>query len=100
MAADLKIVYSDLQTAIQLSKDIRKEIGTSYQTVTQLRNYLESAAWSGQTKEAFQVYLALIHQYHKDLKDIMKEHEEVVTNLKKTIDDYNSSAEVGSIKGL
>ena len=36
--ADLKIDYADLQTAIQLSKDISKELGTSYQTVTQLRN--------------------------------------------------------------
>lgn len=98
--ADLKIDYANLQTAIQLSKDISKELSTSYQTVTQLRNYLENASWSGETKEAFQVYLALIHQYHKDLKDIMKEHKKAVTDLKKTIDTYNQKPEVESIKGL
>ena len=98
--ADLKIDYAELQTAIQLSKDISKELGTSYQTVTQLRKYLEGAAWSGQTKDAFQVYLALIHQYHKDLNDIMKEHKKAVNNLKKTIDEYNQTPEVESIKGL
>ena len=98
--ADLKINYADLQTAIQLSNEISNELNTSYQTVTRFKTYLEGAAWSGETKDSFQVYLALIHQYHKDLKDIMKDHKTVVNDLKKTIDDYNQCAEVGSIKGL
>ena len=100
--ADLKIDYADLQTAIQLSKDISKELGTSYQTVTQLRNYLEGAAWSGQTKDAFQVYLALIHQYHKVLNDIMKEHKKAVNDLKKKIDDlsFGNRKKVGIVQAL
>jgi len=30
----------------------------------------------------------------------MEEHEKAVTSLKKSIDNYNSSSEVASIKGL
>ena len=32
--ADLKIKYKDLETAIQLSKEINQELTSSYQTVT------------------------------------------------------------------
>ena len=39
-------------------------------------------------------------KYHNDLREIMKEHEKAVTGLKKSIDNYNNSAEVASIKGL
>ena len=95
--ADLKIKYSDLERAIQLSKEINQELTSSYQTVTQLKTYLQSAAWSGQTKVAFEAYLNIIHKYHNDLREIMKE---AVTGLKKSIDNYNNSAEVASIKGL
>lgn len=98
--ADLKIKYKDLETAIQLSKDINKELTSSYQTVTQLKNYLQSTKWSGQTKVAFESYLDIVHKYHKDLRTIMEEHEKAVTSLKKSIDSYNSSSEVASIKGL
>ncbi len=98
--ADLKIKYSDLEKAIQLSKEINQELTSSYQTVTQLKTYLQSAAWSGQTKVAFEAYLSIIHKYHNDLREIMKEHEKAVTGLKKSIDNYNNSAEVASIKGL
>lgn len=97
--AELKIIYAELETALQLSKDINKELASSYQTVGELRSYLESAAWSGQTKNAFMTYLNLIYQYHNDLIGIMKEHETAVTSLKQSIDDYNSSSEVASIRG-
>ena len=95
--ADLKIKYKDLETAIQLSKEINQELTSSYQTVTQLKTYLQSAKWSGKTKVAFESYLDIVH---KDLRSIMEEHEKAVTSLKKSIDNYNSSSEVASIKGL
>ena len=96
--ADLKIKYKDLETAIQLSKEINQELTNSYQTVTQLKSYLQSAKWSGKTKVAFESYI--IHKYHKDLRSIMEEHEKAVTSLKNSIDSYNGSSEVSSIKGL
>ena len=98
--ADLKIKYKDLETAIQLSKEINQELTSSYQTVTQLKTYLQSAKWSGKTKVAFESYLDIVNKYHKDLRSIMEEHEKAVTSLKKSIDNYNSSSEVASIKGL
>ena len=98
--ADLKIKYKDLETAIQLSKEINQELTNSYQTVTRLKSYLQSAKWSGKTKVAFESYLDIIHKYHKDLRSIMQEHEKAVSGLKKSIDNYNNSSEVSSIKGL
>lgn len=97
--AELKVTYSELETALQLSKDINKELASSYQTVGELRSYLEGVMWSGQTKNAFMTYLNLIYQYHNDLIGIMTEHETAVTSLKQSIDDYNSSSEVASIRG-
>ena len=55
---------------------------------------------AGKTKVAFESYLDIVHKYHKDLRTIMEEHEKAVTSLKKSIDNYNSSSEVASIKGL
>ena len=98
--AELKINYSDLETAIHLSKDISDEINESYQTVSELKSFLETARWSGQTKLSFQAYLDLIHQYHNDLKGIMKDHQTAVQDLKTSIDEYNNSSEVASIKEL
>ena len=54
--ADLKIKYKDLETAIKLSKEINQELTNSYQTVTRLKSYLQSAKWSGKTKVAFESY--------------------------------------------
>lgn len=98
--SDLKIHYSELEKAIQLSQEINKELEQSLQTSNELRNYLTSAKWKGKTKDAFEAYLSLIKQYHHDLVDIMEDHEKALKNLKKTIDEYNSSSEVSSIKGL
>ena len=66
----------------------------------ELKNYLASAKWNGKTKDTFEAYLSLIRQYHDDLIDIMKDHEKALNNLKKKVDEYNSSSEVSSIKGL
>ena len=98
--ADLKIKYKDLETAIQLSKEINQEFTSSYQTVTQLKTYLQSAKCSGNNKVSFESYLYIVHKYHKYFRSIMEEHEKAVTSLKKSIDNYNSSSEVASIKGL
>lgn len=98
--SDLKIHYSELGNAIQLSKEINKELEQSLKTANELRSYLASAKWNGKTKDAFEAYLSLIRQYHDDLIDIMKDHEKALKNLKKTVDEYNSSSEVSSIKGL
>ncbi|MBF0780476.1 MULTISPECIES: WXG100 family type VII secretion target [unclassified Granulicatella] len=98
--ADIKIKAFELDRAITLSQDINKELAHSEQTVYSLKKYLASASWSGKTKESFTAYLELIYQYHKELIEIMKEHEKVIQNLRKTIDDYNDSSEVASIKGL
>lgn len=98
--SDLNIHYSELGTAIQLSKDITKELEQSLKTANELKRYLASAKWSGKTKDAFEAYLALIKQYHDDLSAIMVDHEKALDNLKKTVDEYNNSSEVASIKGL
>lgn len=98
--SDLKIHYSELGNAIQLSKDINKELEQSLKTSNELKNYLASAKWNGKTKDTFEAYLSLIRQYHDDLIDIMKDHEKALNNLKKKVDEYNSSSEVSSIKGL
>lgn len=97
---DLTIKYSDLQTAIKLSTEINRELDNSYKIANDLKKYLSSAKWSGETKITFEAYLSLIVQYHKDLIDIMLEHEKAVRNLKESIDDYNYSPEVSEIKGL
>ncbi|MGT2743029.1 WXG100 family type VII secretion target [Streptococcus plurextorum] len=98
--ADLKIKYADLEKAIQLSNDIHSELKTSYQTASDLKKYLASAKWQGMTKDAFEAYLALMTQYHKDLIAIMADHAKAVKGLKQSIDDYNNSSEVRSITGL
>ena len=98
--SDLKIHYSELGNAIQLSKDINKELEQSLKTSNELKIYLASAKWNGKTKDTFEAYLSLIRQYHDDLIDIMKDHEKALNNLKKKVDEYNSSSEVSSIKGL
>lgn len=98
--SDLKIHYSELGNAIQLSKDINKELEQSLKSSNELKNYLASAKWNGKTKDTFEAYLSLIRQYHDDLIDIMKDHEKALNNLKKKVDEYNSSSEVSSIKGL
>lgn len=98
--ADLKISHSELSKAIQLSKEIEKELTNSYDTVAQLRSYLGSVAWSGQTKDAFLTYLDIIFKYHHDLNQIMTKHREAVESLERSVNEYNSSSEVGTIKGL
>ena len=98
--SDLKIHYSELGNAIQLSKDINKELEQSLKSSNELKNYLASAKWNGKTKDTFEAYLSLIRQYHDDLIDIMKDHEKALNNLKKKVDEYNSSSELSSIKGL
>lgn len=98
--AELKIKYEELEKALQLSKEINQELTTSYQTVTQLKVFLQSAAWSGDTKVAFEAYLKIVHKYHKDLRDIMNSHEKAIASLKKSIDDYGNSAEVTALKGV
>ena len=98
--SDLKIHYSELGNDIQLSKDINKELEQSLKSSNELKNYLASAKWNGKTKDTFEAYLSLIRQYHDDLIDIMKDHEKALNNLKKKVDEYNSSSEVSSIKGL
>lgn len=98
--ADLKVSYADLESAIQLSQEINNELASSYQTVGDLKAYLESAKWSGQTRNAFLTYLNLISSYHADLMAIMQSHEAAVKSLKASVDAYNGSAEVGTIRGL
>lgn len=98
--AELKVSYGELGTAIQLSQEITKELASSYQTVSELKNYLNSAGWSGQTRNAFLTYIDLIHQYHSDLLAIMESHNSALSGLKTSVDEYNSSSEVATIKGF
>lgn len=98
--ADLKINYATLQTAMKLAREINSELDHSYKVANDLKRYLSSAKWKGQTKDAFEAYIALIIQYHADLIDIMTDHETVVKNLKQSIDDYHNTSEVSAIKGL
>lgn len=98
--SDIRIYYTKLGTAIQLSKEINDALERSKQAANSLKTFLASATWSGQTKNQMEARLTIIIQYHDALNKIMKNHKKALDNLKKNIDAYNQSKEVGTIKGL
>jgi uncharacterized protein YukE len=96
----VEINDSDLQQAIHYSKAIQEALHTSYTKSNDLKSYVKSAKWSGSTRRAFEAYLDLITQYHKDMNSIMKKHTKALENLNTYMKNFEDSADVRKVRKL
>jgi hypothetical protein len=96
----VEIIDSDLQQAISYSKAIQEALNTSYEKSNDLKSFVKSAKWSGSTRGAFEAYLDLITQYHRDMKHIMEKHTKALENLNTYVRNFEDTADVRKVRNL
>lgn len=96
----VEINDSDLQQAIYYSKAIQEALYTSYTKSNDLKSYMKSAKWSGSTRRAFEAYLDLITQYHKDMNCIMRKHTKALENLNTYMENFENCEGVRKVRKL
>lgn len=89
-----------LSEALRVSREIENALGNTYDESSKLVSFVQSAQWKGKSKDAFQAFIDLVNQYHKDMHEVLKKHTNALDNLEKHIQDFNNENEVRQVKNL
>ncbi|RDW16459.1 hypothetical protein CWR48_16375 [Oceanobacillus arenosus] len=97
---DVRIDGRKLNEAKVAAQAVEKSINASYQQCEQLLSFVQSAKWSGKSRDSFISYLDIIYQYHNDLKSAVALQKKALNNLDRYVDDFSKDSSVKEVRNL
>lgn len=94
-------IYGDkLKEAKAAAKALEQSVTTAYESCDQLISYLNSAKWSGKSRDTFLTYIEIIQQYHQDMKSALEKQTKALNNLEGYFDDFLKDGSVREVRNL
>ncbi|WP_088825896.1 WXG100 family type VII secretion target [Listeria goaensis] len=98
--SDLVFDGSKVEEAISSAKVIEDSLQTTHEKCTAIVQYVNSAKWSGKSRDAFLTYMEIIEQYHADVNKNYKKQKKALKNLKSYSGDFEESSISREVKNL
>jgi len=97
---DVKIDGGKVNEAKAAAKALEQSINRTYDQCEQLISYVNSAKWSGKSRDAFLTYLEIIQKYHRDMKTAVPKQTKALNNLDGYFDDFLQDSSVREVRNL
>lgn len=97
---EVKIHNAETVQAKSAAKALERSIEAAYRDCGTLIARVESAKWSGKSRDTFLSYMELIEQYHKELVSIVKLQTKALDNLEGYKKDFLQDSAVSEVKNL
>lgn len=98
--SEVKINDYRLGEARAAARALENSLIQTLRQCDELISFTESAAWSGQARDAFLTYLEIIYQYHSDLKEAAAIQTRALNNLERYYNDFNNDHGVREVRNL
>jgi hypothetical protein len=96
----VRIHGDKLNEAKAAAKALEQSIDKTYDKCDQLISYVNSAKWSGKSRDSFLSYLEIIQKYHHDMKSAVAKQTKALNNLDGYLDDFLQDGSVREVKNL
>lgn len=94
-------IYEDkVNHAKEAAKALEQSVDKTYEHCEQLISYVQSAGWSGKSRDSFLTYLEIIQQYHQDMKSAVEKQTKALNNLDGYLDDFLQDSSVREVRNL
>lgn len=97
---DVKIDGGKVNEAKAAAGALERSIISTYDQCEQLISYVQSAKWSGKSRDAFLTYLEIIQKYHQDMKSAVTKQTKALNNLDGYFDDFLQDGSVREVRNL
>lgn len=97
---NVRIHGDKLNEAKAAAKALEQSIDKTYDHCNQLISYVNSAKWSGKSRDSFLSYLEIIHKYHQDMKLAVEKQTKALNQLDGYLDDFLQDSSVREVKNL
>lgn len=97
---EVKIDGGKVNEAKAAAKALEQSINLTYDQCEQLISYVNSAKWSGKSRDAFLTYLEIIQKYHRDMKSAVAKQTKALNNLDGYFDDFLQDGSVREVRNL
>ncbi|MEH7272502.1 WXG100 family type VII secretion target [Neobacillus vireti] len=97
---NVKIETGKVQEAKAAAQALEKSITSTYDQCQQLISTVQSAKWSGKSRDAFLTYLEIIQKYHQDMKSAVAKQTKALNNLEGYLDDFLQDRSVKEVRNL
>lgn len=84
MSSTVKINGSKVNSAKKDAQRIYDALDLTYDKAIELRDLARSSSWSGEQRVYFEMYLDIILQLHKDMRDLAKEQLDALSFLEES----------------
>jgi len=98
--SEVKIDGGKVNEAKAAAKVLEQSINLTYDQCEQLISYVNSAKWSGKSRDAFLTYLEIIQKYHRDMKTAVAKQTKALNNLDGYFDDFLQDGSVREVRNL
>lgn len=96
----VRIHEDKVNEAKAAAKALEQSIDKTYDQCEQLISYLQSANWSGKSRDTFLSYLEIIQKYHHDMKSAVAKQTKALNNLDGYLDDFLQDSSVKEVRNL
>lgn len=97
---DVKIDTGKVHEAKVAAKALEKSVASTYDQCQKLISTVQSAKWSGKSRDAFLTYIEIIHKYHHDMKSAAAKQTKALNNLDGYLDDFLQDGSVKEVRNL
>lgn len=96
----VKIEGNKVNEAKIAARAIEVSVGRTYESCGKLISYVNSAKWSGKSRDNFLTYIEIIQLYHKDLQSAVEKQTKALENLDQYVGDFNRDSSVKEVRNL
>jgi uncharacterized protein YukE len=96
----VKINGAKVNEAKETAKALEESIRNTKNTCSQLISYIHSAGWSGKSRDAFLIYLEIIHKYHQEMEKAAAKQTKALNNLESYFHDFLNDPSVKEVRNL
>lgn len=96
----VRIHEDKVNQAKAAAKALEQSVDKTYEHCEQLISYVQSAEWSGKSRDSFLTYMEIIQQYHQDMKSAVEKQTKALNNLDGYVDDFLQDSSVREVRNL
>jgi hypothetical protein len=96
----VRIHEDKVNEAKAAAKALEQSMDKTYDQCEQLISYLQSANWSGKSRDTFLSYIEIIQKYHHDMKSAVAKQTKALNNLDGYLDDFHQDSSVKEVRNL
>ncbi|NRD77650.1 WXG100 family type VII secretion target [Bacillus sp. BRMEA1] len=96
----VRIYGNKVNEAKAAAKALEQSIEKTYEQCVHLRDYVNSAKWSGKARDSFLTYLEIIEKYHEGMKSAVHKQTKALNNLERDFDDFLQDGSVKEVRNL